>query len=70
MNSIMLWVVLYALCHKKTENIGEKKKNNNNYVLPSVQGVWKIVKTYYNTKNKNHHMWVFDSSNEASGCTD
>ena len=40
------------------------------YVLPPVRGVWKIVKTHYNPKNENHRMGVFDSSNEASGCTD
>ena len=26
-NSIILWVVLYAICHKKTENIKTKKLN-------------------------------------------
>jgi hypothetical protein len=26
-NSIILWMVLYALCHKKTENIYKKKLN-------------------------------------------
>ena len=53
-NSIMLWVVLYALCYKKTENI--LRKQIKFYVLPPVQGVWKIVKTHYNPKNENPHM--------------
>ena len=60
-------MVLYALCYKKTENISKKQKN---YVLPLVRGVWKIAKTHYNPKNENHCMGVFDSLNEASGCTD
>ena len=29
-----------------------------------------MVKTHYNLKNENHHMGVFDCSNETSGCTD
>ncbi len=28
-----------------------------------------MVKTRYNPKNENHHMGVFVSLNEASGCT-
>ena len=56
-NDIMLWVVVYALCHKKT-------------FYPPYEGSEKLLKkTLYNQKNSNHHMWVFDSWNEASGCT-
>ena len=29
-----------------------------------------MVKTHFNPKKENHCMGVFDSSNEASGCTD
>ena len=39
------------------------------YVLRPVRGVWKIVKTHYNPKNENLCNGVFDSSNEAFGCT-
>ena len=38
--------------------------------LPLLPGVWKIVGTLYTQKNENHHMAVFDSLDEASGCTD
>ena len=37
---------------------------------PPLPGVWKIAKTHYKPKNENHHMRVFDSSNEAFWCTD
>ena len=37
---------------------------------PPLPGVWKIAKTHYKPKNENHHMGVFDSSNEAFWCTD
>ena len=32
-------------------------------------GVWKLAKTH-KPKNENHHMGMFDSSNEAFWCTD
>ena len=64
---VLLWVVLYALCHKKAENI--LKKNKILRFTPGTGGL-KIVKPHYNPKNLNHCMGVFDSSNEASGCTD
>ena len=38
-------------------------------VLSLLQGVWEIVKTHYNPKNKNHRTGVFDSPNEAFWCT-
>ena len=37
---------------------------------PPLPGVWKFPKTHYKPKNENHHMGVFDSSNEAFWCTD
>ena len=37
---------------------------------PPLPGVWKIAKTHYKSKNENHHMREFDSSNEAFWCTD
>ena len=60
-NSIILWVVLYALCHRKPIFFLTIKF----YFLPPVQ----IVKIHYNPKNENHHMWMFDNSNEAYGST-
>ena len=39
------------------------------YFLPPVRGGWQIVKTHYNQKKENHRNGVFDSSNEAFGCT-
>ena len=60
----MLWVVLYALCHKQTENI--LKTNKILHFTPGTGGL-KSCKNHYNLKNENYVMGVFDSSNEASG---
>ena len=61
-------VILYVLCHKKTENIFLKFFVVD--FLPPQPGVWKIVKTHYTPNKEKHCTEVFDSSNEAFWCAD
>ena len=56
---VLLLVVLYALCHKKTEIILKK-----NVFFPCYRG------SHYNFIDNYLCIGVFDSSHETSGCTD
>ena len=54
-----------CLMPKENGKYIERKKSN---IFPWYK-VSEIFKIHYNPKNENHQTWVFDSSNEASGCT-